>query len=208
MAFKAFIQPFGMPISTNKSIFYSSIENQIELLKAIKMQMKNNTGNEYIGSEKGKRAFSVDIARSNFLTPLQEYAASIDQDNLEEIYKGSQQTRFNHLIEIHNNLGVYLPVFNFFPLHIAIKNTVLPIFVGSSQKLYSEIQEIKQMLKPQEQVKLEIAGESFQAGDEDLEDFEANYEGVRHFWPIYTCLIMENLIKKSLEQKLPIFILS
>lgn len=208
MAFKAYIQPFGMSITTNKNVFYSSIENQIELLKAIKLQMKNSTGSEYIGLERGKRILSVDIARSNFLTPLQEYAASIDEDNLEEIYKGSQQTRFNHLIEIHSNIGVYLPVFSFFPLHIAIKNTVLPIFVGSSQKLYTELQEIKQILKPQEHVKLDMIGDNFQAGEDDLEDFEANYEGIRHFWPIYSYLVLENLIKKSVEQKLPVFIMN
>lgn len=208
MSFKACVQPFGIPISTTKNNFYSAASNQLELLKAIQLQMQLLTGNEYLGAAQGKRVCHIDIARPNFILALQEYATSIDHDNLEEIYKGNQQTRFNHLIEIRSNVGLYLPTFFFFPLHISISNHALPIFVGSAPKLYRELQEIKLHLKPEGQINLSPIGETFHAGEEELEDYEADHEGLRSFWPIFAYTIFESLVKKSLEHKLPFFIFS
>lgn len=205
MIFRAIVQSLGFPIpDIPKSNAFAGIDYQQELLRVIKAHIKAIKGTEAIGDERGKTAFIAQIDHTHFLSELQEYAASVDESNIEEIYKGNQQTRFNHLVEIRNNIGIYLPVFFFFPLRISIKQNTMPIFIGSVPKLATELQEIGASLKPQEKMKLKLEGDSFVAGEEDLEDYEADYEGVKHFWSSFSFIIMDNLIQKSLQQKLPI----
>ncbi len=205
MSFRAIVQPLGTAIPDAPK---NTVEYQLELVKLIKNQLKQVKNSEYIGEEKGKTIFAAQIEHSSFLTELQEFAASIDETNIEEIYKGNQQTRFNHLIEIRNNVGIYLPVFFFFPMRIALRNDALPIFVGSTPKLYTELQELATSLKPQDKLELNITSDSFVAAEEDLEDYEATYEGMQHFWPIFSFVVLENLVKKSLQNKLPIILWS
>lgn len=209
MIFRAVIQSLGFAIpNIQKNNVFAGLDYQQELLKTIKAHIKKIKGSDAIGEERGRTIFEAGIDHNNFLSELQEYAASIDESNVEEIYKGNQQTRFNHLIEIRNNIGIYLPTFFFFPLRISIKQNTLPIFIGSVPKLYTELQEIGTMLKAQEKMKLNIEDRSFIAGEEDLEDYEANYEGMKHFWASFSFLIMDNLVKKSQQSKLPIILWS
>ena len=207
MSFRAAIQPFGLELAqADRNNFYASSQNQNQLKKAIKRQLKLEKGNEFIGVETGERLAHYDIARSNFLTNIQEYSASLDQNNLEAIYRGTEQTRFNHLIEIHSNIGVYLPVYFFFPMRIAIEQNVMPVFVGSAPKLYSELEQLDQSLHAHDHVDLGKIPENFVAHEENLEDYEADYEGVINFWSIFTYLILESLVKKSLDSQMPLFI--
>ena len=207
MSFRAAIQPFGLELDkADRNNFYASSQNQNQLKKAIKRQLKLEKGNESIGMEQGQRLANYDIDRSNFLTNIQEYSASLDKNNLEGIYRGTEQTRFNHLIEIHSNVGVYLPIFFFFPMRIALEQNVLPVFIGSAPKLYSELQQLNKSLQAHDHVDLGKISENFIAHDEDLEDYEADYEGVSNFWSIFTYLILESLVKKSLDSQMPLFI--
>lgn len=205
LSFKASIQPFNLDFST---IQKKCFEDQKLLVDQIKKQIKLNTGQSFIGVEKGENAVNVEIAQENFLHHLQEYAASIDEENIEQIYKETQQTRFNHLIEIHNNVGVYLPIFFFFPIHIARKYNSFPIFVGSSVKLACELQEIDKILKAKNSMDLGNMDDKFFASEEDIEDYEISYEDLDNFWPKFNYTILDKLIQKSLKQKLPIFIYS
>ena len=117
MSFRAVVQPLGIAIpNVPKTNVFASVSYQLELLKVIKNQLRMLKNSEYVGEEKGKCTFSSQVERDSLLGELQEFAAGVDEGNIEEIYKGTQQTRFNHLIEIRNNIGIYLPTFFFFPL--------------------------------------------------------------------------------------------
>lgn len=191
----------------DNSSFFASPENRKEMLAAVKNQMRLEKGNDYVGEGKGDKVQSYyKIARHNMLTPLQEYAAATDKGTLEAIYKGLEQTRFNHLIEIRNNMGIYIPVFFFFPFRISIKQNALPIFVGSLVKLQSELSEIQKLLTPEEKIKLGTLTDNFEADEEAIEDYEAEHEGVDHFWAGFACLILASLTKKALQRKTPLFI--
>ena len=208
MAFYALTHPFGMAGNyPDTSHFFSNAANRQELLVAIKKQLKLEKGNDYVGEEKGDKLVAYQkITRNNFLTSLQEYATSLDQGNLEAIYTGIEQTRFNHLIEIRNSIGIYLPVFLMFPLRISIKQHALPIFVGSTVKLQIELAEIEINLQAKSKVKLGEIKEKFEAGEEDLEDYEAAHEGGEHFWPSFSWNLLDSVVKRSLQHKTPIFI--
>jgi hypothetical protein len=206
--FHAAIHSFEMGAQhPENNSFFASLENRKELLNAIKNQMKSERGSESMGEEKGDKLLAYfKIARNNFLGDIQEYTSALDHSSLEAIYMGMEQTRFNHLIEIRNNIGIYLPVFFFFPLRIAIKQNALPIFVGSSVKLATELAEIQTTLKPNEKVKLGDFPQNFEANEEDVEDYEADHEGVENFWACFNYIVLDSLVKKSLQEKLPIFI--
>ena len=201
MSFQAAIQPFSQGDG-----FCEFPVDQRELVKSVKNEIKSCNGSSYIGQETGQCLSRIRIEKANFLSDLQEYAASVDKDSIEEIYKGNQQTRFNHLIEIRNNIGIYLPVFFFFPLRIAVKQSSLPVFVGSLDKLYQELQEINLHLNAYEEVSLGTIDDNFHASEEDLEDYEADNDGIQHFWPIFNYVVLEILVQKSLKAKLPLFV--
>lgn len=207
MSFKACIQPFGQHIkNAGSSSFYAIIQNQRELEEAIKKEMKLIRSSEYIGEEWGNGLAEFEIEKNNFLSDIQEFGASIDKGNIELIYKGTEQTRFNHLIEIRNNIGVYLPVFFFFPMRISLKQSVLPIFVGSAPKLYMELQELKKELKSIQDIEIEDLEDFFEASEEDLEDYEAVHEGVEQFWPSFSYIILQRLAKITIKSRMPLFI--
>ncbi len=209
MSFRAVVQSLGTPIANiPKNNVFASVEYQIELSKVIKNQLKVMKNNEYIGDEKGKCSFLAQVERDNLLGDLQEFAAITDSGNIEEIYRGTQQTRFNHLIEIRNNIGIYLPTFFFFPMRLAVKQNGMPIFIGSSLKLYTELQEINTSLKAQEKLQLSVSPDSFIAEEEDVEDYEASYEGLQQFWPSFSYIVLECLVKKSIQTKSPIILWS
>lgn len=187
--------------------FFASLETRKVLLDAVRNQLRIERGDPMGSSETGNQCIAYyKIARSNFLGDLQEYAAGLDHGNLESIYMGMEQTRFNHLIEIRNNIGIYLPVFFFFPMQIPIKQTAFPIFVGSALKLDTELQELQKSLKPHENVNIGEVKLHFEATEEDVEDYEASHEGTENFWPCFQCIILESLIKNCIQYKLPIFI--
>lgn len=208
MEFHAAVHPFAMSGDyPDANSFFASPANRQELLGAIKNQIKFERGSDYLGEEKNNKLIAhFKIKRNNFLKDIQEYAASIDRANLEAIYMGIEQSRFNHLIEIHNNVGIYLPILFFFPMRIAIKQISLPIFVGSSIKLQSELAEIDTTLDAHAKVKLGTIKDKFEVGEEDVEDYEASYEGTENFWPSFDLLIMEHMVKHSLQQKMPVFV--
>lgn len=208
MNFHAAIHPLQMKAKhPDSNSFFAPLENRRELLNALREQIKIVRGDEYVSSERGNDcAAYFNITQDNFLRHLQEYTVALDQSNLDNIFMGIEQTRFNHLVEIHNNVGIYLPVFFFFPLRISIKQNALPIFVGSSVKLQVELREINKTLKAHDNIDIGQIGNKFVASEEDMEDYEASHEGTENFWPSFSYIVMEALVKKSLEVKLPIFI--
>ena len=209
MSFQAAIHPLGLTVpGIGSNSFYGSLSCQSECKHIIKTKLKAIKGNTYIGNERGNCVFTADINRDNFLSDLQEYAVSLDKDHLEEIYKGVEETRFNHLVGIRNSIGIYIPTFFFFPIHISLKNSPVPIFVGSSVKLAQELEVINTTLQAKKHMdvnELPIK-DKFEAEEEDLEDYEADYEGMKNFWPCFTFHILEAMVKKGLEHKYPLFI--
>jgi ribosomal protein S8 len=207
LEFHAAIHPFALSGEyPHANSFFASPAHRQGLLTAIKNQIKFERSSDYVVEEKPNKLVAYcKIKRSNFLKDIQEYAAGLDHANLEGIYMGVEQSRFNHLIEIHNNVGIYLPAFFFFPMRIAIKQMALPIFIGSAVKLQTELAEIEKVLNAQQKVKLTIT-ERFEVSDEDVEDYEASYEGSENFWPSFNLLILDHLVKYSLQYKLPIFV--
>lgn len=208
MSFQATVQPFSMigtnPITNNS--FVKSPENQKELIQLLKTRIKAIKGNEIIGNERGICEYKVDIKRENFLSELQEYAVSLDHDNIDEIYRGTQETRFNHLVQLSNHIGIYLPIFFFFPIHIATKGNPLPIFIGSSIKLAQELESINASLQAKKQMQIDISDSEFSADEEDLEDYEADNEGVKNFWASFSFQVLHTIVYKSIQTKLPLFI--
>lgn len=209
MSFRAVVQPLGIPIAeVAKDNIFSLVAYQLELLKVIKSSLRSLKNMEYIGEERGKCIFTVRVERDNLLGELQDFAVITDEGNIEEVYKGNQQTRFNHLVEIRNNMGIYLPTFFFFPQRLAVKQNGMPIFVGSSIKLLSELQEINASLKAGENLSLNMGTDSFIATEEDVEDYEATYEGMPNFWGSFAYICLEALVKKSIQHKFPIILWS
>lgn len=208
MNFHTAIHPFQMTAAYPKSgNFFASLDNRKALLNATRGQIKSEVGDCIISSERGnKHILYYQIPRDNFLADLQEYATSLDHTNLEHVYMGMEQTCFNHLVEIRNNIGIYLPIFFMFPLQISIKQNALPIFVGSAVKLQSELNEIKKSLNPHDKVKLGDIQNNFEPTEEDMEDYEASHEGTDNFWACFGYIIFEKLVQMSIQSQLPIFV--
>lgn len=208
MKFQATIHPFQLtsahPVPGS---FFHSLETRKALLNSVREQIKSESSAPVVSSEQGNRCIAqVQIARENFLGDLQEFCAVQDYDSVEALYMGQQQSRFNHLIEIRNNVGIYLPVFFFFPFQIFPKQSRLPIFVGSAVKLQIELAEIDKALNAKSKIDLGEMGTMFSATEEDVEDYEATHEGVEHFWASFAHSVLGSLVKKSIQTKLPIFV--
>ena len=208
MTFNGAVHSFRITSSkTSKQSFFASPQNRFELANTIKRQLKHEIDKSYIGQENVKNcAAHIRIERNSFLTDIQEYAATQEDTNLDAVYMGQEQSCYNHLIEIHNNIGVYLPTYFFFPILISIKGQALPIFVGSGVKLYTELKQINKNLQAEQNVDLGDISPFLDAGEEDVEDYESSYEGTENFWASFDYIIMMTLLKKSLQTKLPLFI--
>lgn len=208
MAFHAAIHSFGMQSNTiHQSAYFSSLANRQKIVAELKKEIRLLKNVEYIGAEQNAKPVQyVDIQRSDFLNELQEYCANADKCSLDDVYTGIQQTRFNHLVEIKNSIGIYLPTFFFFPTRIEIEDCPVPIYVGSGVKLFTELQEIDAILKAGAKVNIGKISPKFQLDEEGLEDIEATHEGVEDFWPSTAYLVMSHLIQVSLKSKMPLFV--
>ncbi len=207
MAFNGAIHSFQISSPKEKQQhFFTSPENRKELAAEIKRQLKWEKGNIFVGNEKNTSCVShVQIAKNNFLNDIQEYAASQEGILLDDVYMGQKQSCYNHLIEIRNSIGIYLPVYFFFPMMISIKQHALPIFVGSSIKLYTELKQLNKKLEADKKVDIDITA-FLDASDEDVEDYETSYDEVENFWPCFSYLTMMSLVKRGVQSKLPIFV--
>ena len=134
------------------------------------------------------------------------WSGSLENSNLEAVYTVTEQTTFNHLIEIRNNIGIYLPVYFFFPIRISLQNTVFPIFVGSLPKLQKELSQINTNLNAREKLKINEIPYFITVSEEDVEDYESSHEGVELFWVAYSYCLLEKLVNRALEAKFPVFI--
>lgn len=208
MSFYAAIHPFQLSSRyPEPSGFFAPIEMRKSLLTSIRNQMRVERGNILVSSESGNQCMvHYKISRHNFLVELQEYAVNLDHGSSEAIYMGTEQTRFNHLVEIRNNPGIYLPIFFLFPTQISIPQQKFPVFVGSADKLQIELAEIDKELRARERVDIGDVQLYFEASEEDMEDYEASHEGTEHFWPSFQFIILDNLIKNCIQYKLPLFI--
>lgn len=209
MSFRAAIHSFKVNHKKmDTSHYFASKENKKELVTEIKKAVKWETGSDYICDEESRKcAAFLEIERNNFLNEIQEYATQQEKRNLESVYMGKQQSSYSHLVEIRNSIGIYLPIYFFFPLHISTKNHALPIFIGSSVKLKIELEQIDKKLKAIDNTALNDDLSAFaDIGEEDVEDFEFQHEGVDVFWPCFNYLIMNMLAKRSIKSKLPIFV--
>ena len=209
MSFNAAIHSFRVVHKKmDSNHYFASKENRKELVAEIKKAVKWETGKDYICDEDSKKcAAFLSIERNNFLSDIQEYAAGQENRNLEAVYMGKQQSCYSHLIEIQNSIGIFLPIFFFFPLHISTKSHALPIFIGSSIKLHSELRHLNKSLKAKENTALEEEITPFlEATEEDVEDYEFQHDGVDTFWPCFNYLVLSMLAKRSVATKSPIFI--
>lgn len=139
------------------------------------------------------------IDREEPFRELMAYAANVDKVNREKVYEGLQQTRFEHLVKMRNNVSYFVPAFFFFPIRLVLAGESTPIYVGSSIKLKYEVYELNKLLKIEPR-SVQKMPDFFIGAKESLEDFQDITK-----WIQFTFILLTKLVFRSQEKGLPIF---
>lgn len=178
-----------------------------KILKELKRVMPGEIGTDAIGVEEGAELVcNYQVERGELLTELQEYALEVEDNTPDGVYSGEQQTRFNHLVEIRNSPGYYLPVYFFFPLWVPVKDLRVPVFVGSSMRLAEELEMLDSQLEASQNAKLAKMPDFMRAARDQLEDYESSLGRGDNFWEKFTFALLRRLVVRSVERKMPIVI--
>jgi hypothetical protein len=179
-------------------------EEELQIKKNRSLLIAQHLG-EHLGQsvkwDRETEACEIDflIDREVPFRELSLFAAKTDGVEVENVYEGVQQTHFEHLIKLRNNVSYFVPLFFFFPVRIVLAGETAPIYVGSSIKLKYEVYELNKKLKigPQQ---VQSMPDFFRASRESLEDFDNQVK-----WIQFTFILLTKIVFKSQEKRLPIF---
>ncbi|MEK7484504.1 MAG: hypothetical protein AABZ60_09270 [Planctomycetota bacterium] len=175
-------------------------QNQLRRANLILQHLKQHTG-QSIQLDLQKEACEIDflLDREEPFNELINYMAATDKVNREKVYDGIQQTQFEHLIKLRNQVSYFVPIFFFFPIRLLLTGESTPIYVGSTIKLKYEVYELNKRLKldPRSVQKMP---DFFKATKESLEDFDNLSK-----WIHFSFILLTKLVFRSQEKKLPIF---
>ncbi|MBI4612176.1 MAG: hypothetical protein HY720_01040 [Planctomycetes bacterium] len=213
MQFNAGVQPF-FHLTKEEAEIWGEEKSQEkrrareEIVREIKKAIHLETGVEDIGVEEdtGDCACKFMVDRAGMLIELQEFAIGLDEAETEAVYRGEQQTRFNHLIEIKDGVGFYLPVYFFFPIWVQTKALVYPLFVGSAPRLLEELLLVNEKLDIEKSAKLARMPDYLMADEEQIEDYEYAFGSEDNFWERFAFVLLKKLSEKSIEKKMPVII--
>lgn len=214
MQFNAGVQPF-LHLIEDEINFWGEEKAEEKrrireaILQEVKKAIRFETGFEEVGLEAADSAecvckFMVD--RNGMLGELQDYAINLDEVDSEAVYRGEEQTRFNHLVEIKDGGGFYLPHYFFFPIWIQTKALVYPVFVGSAPRLLEELELINAKLEVEKSAKLSRMPDFLMADEEQIEDYEYAFGSEDNFWERFTFVLVKKLAEKSVETRMPIIV--
>ncbi len=184
-------------------------KNRELVLPEVKKAIKADVGSESVGHEAqdaGECTCKFMVDRAGMLGEIQEYAIALDGSDYEGVYRGEEQCRFNHLIEIKDGGGFYLPVYFFFPIWVQAKGLVYPVFIGSAPRLLEELHILNESLKVDETTKLAKMPDFLMADEEQIEDYEYAFGSEDNFWERFTFVLLKKLAEKSIATGMPIIV--
>ena len=145
-------------------------------------------------------AAHIIVERSNFLLPLLEYAAAIDETTLDEFYRGESQSRYLHLLDHDVNSGIFVPVEFETPFYY--RSTLVPthVSIGSGVRLSMELQSLNRRLRIDLAQRMNAMKEFVHAQSAELADRQDDVE----FWVKLAFIVLCKLVEVSLDRRLPI----
>lgn len=154
-----------------------------------------------VGAEEGEDCnahFGLDVDR--LLDNLKDFAADLEQNELEEVHKEHQQTRFNQLIRLLEP-AIFVPQYFFFPLWVEARGLRRPLFVGSAPRLMDELAIINRVLGLFIPDKMPYF---LKASEEDLEDYP--FGRGSELWVNLGFVFLHRLAEASIKHKQPLII--
>ncbi|MBI3272223.1 MAG: hypothetical protein HYZ53_24745 [Planctomycetes bacterium] len=144
------------------------------------------------------------IDRLGVLQDLRTFAAQQDNQSATEIYSGSAESRFTHLIKNRDRRSYYVPVD--FPepimIHDADTRDLLPI--GSSVRLLRELLTLNKILRVQDTFQIRKMVDFLQATAKDISRYETTYANDPLFWVKFGYILLDKLARQSVDGGLPI----
>jgi hypothetical protein len=136
----------------------------------------------------------------NLLENIKDFAADLEQNELELVLKDEQQTRFNQLIRMVEP-AVFVPQYFFFPQWVDVRGLRKPLYVGSTPRLLDELDIINRVLGLYIPEKMPYF---LEATEEDLEDYP--FGRGSELWINLGFVFMQRLAEAADRHRMPLFI--
>jgi hypothetical protein len=144
----------------------------------------------------------VVIERRNFLLPLLEYAAAVDDTTLDEFYRGAARSRYLHLLDHDVNSGVFVPVDFETPFYHRSRLLPADVSVGSSVRLQAELESLHKHFGVDLNARVEAMKEFVHAHASELETRQESAS----FWVQFSFIVLMKLVRLSLHYQYPILL--
>jgi len=206
VTFNAVVQPFMMLNEREQAVLApAQQQGRVRLLqllsRAVTASVRDETGQPDVGSEGADECVAhYRLECDGLLDNLKDYAADLEQNDLELVLKDEQQTRFNQLIRI-NEPAVFVPQYFFYPIWVQERGLRRPLFVGSTPRLLDELAIINKVLGLFIPDKMPAF---LDATEEDLEDYP--FGRGSELWVNLGFVFLQKLAEAGNKHRLPIII--
>lgn len=152
----------------------------------------------------GECVCNLKVDRLGVLQDLRMFAGELDQKSTTDIYEGKVDSRFVHLIRNRDRDAFYLPIDFPEPMLILEHETREYLPVGSAVRLQRELDLLNREIRIEKTFKLKGMVDFFQAGDEEIRQFDLRFGNDPQFWMKFSFVLLQKLAKKSVECGFPI----
>jgi hypothetical protein len=152
----------------------------------------------------GECVCNLRVDRLGVLQDLRTFAAQEDNQSATEVFNGNAESRFLHLIKNRDRASYYIPVDFAEPLMIHDAETREMVPVGSSLRLQRELGLLNKTLRVQETFQIKKMVDYLQATSKDISRYERNFANDPLFWVKFGYILLDKLVRKSVEAGLPI----
>ncbi len=208
MSFDACVQPyFSLNEHERETLTDAEVDQRRIVMDQLTRQLKEavrlETGQMLIGEEQGECVSHIHIDVDHLLDHIKEHCCSYEKNELDLVFKGEQQTRFNQLLTIPV-AGIYIPQYFFFPIWVTIEGLRNPIWVGSAPRLMEETGLLTDSLGLDERLVDRMPKFMF-ANEQEMEDYATELSGDL-FFARMSYNILRRLGTECVESSFPILV--
>jgi hypothetical protein len=206
--FDAVVQPLDFHLDGQQGLMgwwrYRKLRLAADELKAGIESGVRRTGSAVLPPEPRQRrcVAHILVERRNFLLPLLEYAAAVDDTTLDEFYRGVSRSRFLHLLDHDVNSGVFVPVEFETPFYHRSRHLPGAVSIGSSVRLRAELESLHRRMGVDLLPRATAMKEFVHAHASEI---EGHGEGNK-FWVQFAFIVLMKLSQLSLHHRYPILL--